>query len=241
MFAGRGEASAAVAVDGCHSELIPALGPQIGQKRVFKKGHSNSGPRRGVVLTGMDARVPARLKDVNDGLHADVELGHPHHPEPALRVLHETHLSARLQGNTFVEICRDLTGVSTAVGAALPGSGTMLVQRAALNAGGCESSGPLRWGTVALTRRPERRQKLPARHTFGLFLTGLWRQDFSCFPEFFAWVKALSAASVVFTPNQDLVTLDVSEGGRELRHVQREAPGRASSAVDLVLNILVLR
>lgn len=63
--------------------------------------HSNSGPRRGVVLTGMDARVPARLKDVNDGLHADVELGHPHHPEPALRVLHETHLSARLQGNTY--------------------------------------------------------------------------------------------------------------------------------------------
>lgn len=38
VFAGRGEASAAVAVDGCHSELIPALGPQIGQKRVFKKG-----------------------------------------------------------------------------------------------------------------------------------------------------------------------------------------------------------
>lgn len=29
MFAGRGETSAAVAVDGCYPELVPALRPQI--------------------------------------------------------------------------------------------------------------------------------------------------------------------------------------------------------------------
>ena len=29
MFAGRGEASAAVAVDGCDSELVPALRSQV--------------------------------------------------------------------------------------------------------------------------------------------------------------------------------------------------------------------
>lgn len=35
VLAGRGEASAAVAVDGRHSELVPALGPQVGQDHVL--------------------------------------------------------------------------------------------------------------------------------------------------------------------------------------------------------------
>lgn len=35
MLAGRGEAAAAVAVDGRHSELVPALRPQVGQEHVF--------------------------------------------------------------------------------------------------------------------------------------------------------------------------------------------------------------
>lgn len=38
MLAGRGEASAAVAVDGRHPELVPALGPQVGQEHVFGEG-----------------------------------------------------------------------------------------------------------------------------------------------------------------------------------------------------------
>lgn len=35
--------------------------------------------------------------------------------------------------------------------------------------------------------------------------------------------------------------LEVSEGGSQLGHVQGEAPGRASGAVDLILNILLFR
>lgn len=38
MFAGRGEASAAMAVDGCYSELVPALRSQIGQNHIFRQG-----------------------------------------------------------------------------------------------------------------------------------------------------------------------------------------------------------
>lgn len=38
VFAGCGEASAAVAVDGCYSELVPALRSQIGQYNIFRKG-----------------------------------------------------------------------------------------------------------------------------------------------------------------------------------------------------------
>lgn len=35
--------------------------------------------------------------------------------------------------------------------------------------------------------------------------------------------------------------LEVSEGGGQLSHVQSQAPGRASGAVDLLLHILLLR
>lgn len=35
--------------------------------------------------------------------------------------------------------------------------------------------------------------------------------------------------------------LEVSEGSGELSHVQSQAPGRASGAVDLLLNILLLQ
>lgn len=38
VLAGRGEASAAVAVDCRYSELVPALGPQVGQEPVFGEG-----------------------------------------------------------------------------------------------------------------------------------------------------------------------------------------------------------
>ncbi len=38
VFAGCGEASAAVAVDGCYSELVPALRSQIWQNHIFRKG-----------------------------------------------------------------------------------------------------------------------------------------------------------------------------------------------------------
>lgn len=58
--------------------------------------HGNGAPWRGVVLAGMDAHVPAGLEYVNNGLHADVELGHPHHLDVSLWALHEAHLPARL-------------------------------------------------------------------------------------------------------------------------------------------------
>lgn len=38
MLAGRGEAAAAVAVDRRHSELVPALGPQVGQEQELREG-----------------------------------------------------------------------------------------------------------------------------------------------------------------------------------------------------------
>lgn len=37
MFAGCGETSAAVAVDGCHSKLVPTLRSQIWQNRIFRE------------------------------------------------------------------------------------------------------------------------------------------------------------------------------------------------------------
>lgn len=46
----------------------------------------------------------------------------------------------------------------------------MLVRRAALHAGGGEAGGSLRRRAVALTGRPQRGEKLPARHTLGLLL-----------------------------------------------------------------------
>lgn len=58
-----------------------------------------------MVFAGMDADVPAGLKHVNDRLHADIELRHPHHPHVTLWILHKAHLSARLQRNT----CEDKT------------------------------------------------------------------------------------------------------------------------------------
>lgn len=44
-----------------------------------------------------------------------------------------------------------------------------------------------------------------------------------------------------FTQNCGSLYLEVSEGGGELRHVQSQAPGRASGAVDLLLNVILLR
>lgn len=44
MLAGRGEASAAVAVDGRHSELVPALGSQVGQDHVLGEALQKSDP-----------------------------------------------------------------------------------------------------------------------------------------------------------------------------------------------------
>lgn len=43
------------------------------------------------------------------------------------------------------------------------------------------------------------------------------------------------------TQNFGGLYLEVSEGSGELSHVQSQAPGRASGAVDLLLNILLLR
>ena len=42
VFAGCGEASAAVAVDGCYFELVPALRSQICQSGIFRKGLKNT-------------------------------------------------------------------------------------------------------------------------------------------------------------------------------------------------------
>lgn len=61
--------------------------------------HGNGSPRRGVVFTGVNADIPAGLKNVNDWLHANIELRHPRHLHVALRLLYEAHLSARLQRN----------------------------------------------------------------------------------------------------------------------------------------------
>lgn len=65
--------------------------------------HGNGSPWRGMVFTGMNPDVPAGLEHVDDRLHADVELWHPHHLHTTLRILHEAHLSARLQRNTWKE------------------------------------------------------------------------------------------------------------------------------------------
>lgn len=68
---------------------------------MFVTHHDDGCPRRGVVLTGVNADVPARLKHVNDRLHADVELWQPCHLHTTLRIFQKTHLPARFQGNTW--------------------------------------------------------------------------------------------------------------------------------------------
>ena len=72
--------------------------------------------------------------------------------------------------NTFVEVLGQLTGVSTAIGAALLDSGALAVLLAALHAGGSEAAGLLRGGAVALLRRLHGLQELTARQTLVVLL-----------------------------------------------------------------------
>lgn len=75
---------------------------------------------------------------------------------------------------TFIEVLGKLTGVSTAIGAALLDSGAFAVLLTALHAGGSEAAGLLRGWAVALLQRLHRLEKLTARQTLVVFLGKEW-------------------------------------------------------------------
>lgn len=82
----------------------------------------------------------------------------------------QSQASARDPAFTFIEVGWCLASVSTAVGAAFPGGGTVLVGGAALHTGCGKAGGALRRRAVSLAGWPERGQELPARHTLRLLL-----------------------------------------------------------------------